>query len=68
MIKTGTDIVEISRFAKMQDIDLFLKHAFTKENVITLAVLKIRARALPEHLPLKRLSQNIWEAVFEASA
>ena len=30
MIKTGTDIVEISRFAKMQDIDLFLKHAFTK--------------------------------------
>lgn len=30
MIKVGTDIVEISRFSKMKDIELFKKHTFTK--------------------------------------
>ncbi len=30
MIKVGTDIVEISRFYEMKDIELFKKHTFTK--------------------------------------
>ncbi len=30
MIKVGTDIVEISRFSKMKDLELFKKHTFTK--------------------------------------
>ena len=30
MVKIGTDIVEISRFSEMDNLDLFLKHSFTK--------------------------------------